>query len=254
MPPCCSHIEGKELFPNLRHINNDLFNDMPRLTLIHLAVHNELLSLPPLDGVHNLRSLVLAEMFLISELPSFEHIGGLSRLELVYLPMLRTLPDMALVPDLAHFASARLTQYCCNGFLGTCNLTSPLCGGNADRAIQPAQCLGTEAPRATLATIATMETFAFSVCLPSVFDTPNNSDAITEESINVCEGTLYRQCEYPVVSGQFGICYNTRMQVLSCVRNPIYITLRRAQIAANVGPACNPEVEKWLGCASNGTK
>jgi hypothetical protein len=71
---------------------------------------------------------------------------------------------------------------------------------------------------------------------------------LTREKIDMCGGIRYRQCEYPVGSGQVGICYNNRMQVLSCVVSPLYIGLRRAQIAAKVGPACDSAVEEWLGC------
>jgi len=83
-----SHIEGKELFPNLQHIDPDLFSDMPHLTFLHLAVHDQLLALPPLSGVPNLRSVVFAHMFSLEHAPSLEHVPSLQRLELAYLPVL----------------------------------------------------------------------------------------------------------------------------------------------------------------------
>lgn len=245
------HIEGKELFPNLQHLDPELFSDMPHLTFLHLAVHDKLRALPPLSGVPNLRSAVFAHMFSLERVPSLERVRSLQRLELPYLPVLQAIPDLTPLRHLVHFVVYRRSNLCCNGFMGKCDLDNAACTANTALGIPAAICMeGPNAPRATAGTLATVQAFSFAVCQDSPFDQANSTDALSFDTTAPCGGVPFRQCELPVnfESSGVGICYNNRMQVLSCVTNPDIIRLRQAQIAGAVGLPCNITEEAWFGC------
>ncbi|KAG1696453.1 hypothetical protein DVH05_018584 [Phytophthora capsici] len=57
-------------------------------------------------------------------------------------------------------------------------------------------------------------------------------------SDDLCGSVLYKSC---ILNGVQGICYNTRMMVISCVTQSAYITMRKLQIDER-------KVEAWLGC------
>lgn len=221
---------------------------MPYLTYLHMAVHDRLQALPSLSGVPSLRSIVFAHMFSLLEVPTFNDIAALQRLELDYLPRLRTVPDLSLLKHIVHFAAFRRSEFCCNGFLGTCDLTRLPCTANPVLDIPAAICLDDDVARATNGTKTLLERFSSSTCQDSKYDVVNATDNLRRDVIDVCGGVRFRQCEYPSGSGQFGICYNNRMQVLTCIINPDIITLRRAQIKLGINPACDPAEEAWLGC------
>lgn len=242
------HIEGKELFKNVLNVDEDLFSDLPRLTFLLFNSHDHLRKLPQLSGVPNLRSLVFAHMFSLPVVPPLDQVPMLQRLQLSNLPTLQYVPDLTPLTKLVFFAASRGANYCCNGFRGSCDLSDLFCLANTAIGTPNAVCLDESKPRISTGTAAVFNRFENNACHKTNFSAPNKSDVLTREVIEVCDGVRYRQCEYPPGSGHVGICYNSRLQVLSCVTNPNYIALRRAQIAANVGPRCDPAVEAWLGC------
>lgn len=227
---------------------------MPHLTFLHLAVHDQLLALPPLSGVPNLRSAVFAHMFSLEHAPSLEHVPSLQRLEIAYLPVLKAIPDLTPLHHLVHFVVFRRSHLCCNGFLGECDLTTRACTADPALGFPAATCQGADDPQATPGTRALIERFSYGVCQPIKFDQPNATDELAFDIISSCGGVPFRKCEFPPRSAgresSTGICYNNRMQVLSCVTNPDMIRLREAQIARGVGSPCNITEEAWLGCGN----
>ncbi|RLN38441.1 hypothetical protein BBJ28_00002074 [Nothophytophthora sp. Chile5] len=251
------HIEGKQGSRNLLTLPEDLFSDMPRLATIHFAVHENLSHFPALTGVPYLQSLAIVWMFQLHVVPSFEHVPGLQKLFLAYLPVLERLPDMSPLGSLVEFNIVRPSNICCNGFQGSCDLSDFFCLGNPTEDIPAAACLKDETdPRqavtpflGSVGTAKAFETFASSICQRSPFDAVSYSNVPTKETIEVCDGKPFRQCSLPDTNST-GICYNTRMQVLACLADENYIALRRLQIEEGVGLRCDPVEEKWLGCAS----
>jgi hypothetical protein len=95
------------------------------------------------------------------------------------------------------------------------------------------------------ATIAAVEKFSSTTCRRVL--RPGDLDvAPTEENVNLCNGTLWKQCNAP--GSPEAICYNERFMVVTCTWSPFPAKMRRMQIAQGVGDPCNPEVEAWLGC------
>lgn len=236
------------MFANLQTLDDALFFDMPQLTHLHIAVHSHLLALPRLDGAPNLQTLVLAYLFTVKEPPSIDSLHSLRRLELVNLPRLRSLPDLSSLQNLVALTIVRRTELCCNGFLGVCNLTDPLCSASPKMEISAATCLSADEPRATVGTQKVMTEFASSTCTGREFDAKSVDEDLSAKIVDICGGVLYRRCEYPDGSGAVGICYNNRMQVLTCTPSPEMIQFRRAQIELGIGAACDPAEEGWLGC------
>ncbi|RLN63162.1 hypothetical protein BBJ28_00025077 [Nothophytophthora sp. Chile5] len=265
-------IGGKHGTENLVSLPDDLLSDMPVLTYLHFGAHLLLEKLPPLDGVPSLRSLALAVMFSLVELPSLEHLVFLERLEIVMLPALRSLPDLASVESkLTSFVVKGNCQICCNGFLGTCDLSDSYCSGEYFGSTR-AECVGGE-PQAAPSTLEVISRFIDSVCFKIPMDSASVIDEIpVRENVEVCGGVRFRQCVSPwssppppnssgsgsstnatAAAGASispGICYNTRMQVLTCTRDPLKIELRKREIQENVGPVCDPVEEAWLGCVA----
>ncbi|KAL3670897.1 hypothetical protein V7S43_004082 [Phytophthora oleae] len=231
-----------------------MFADLPRLSMIHLGIHVNIKAIPALTGVPNLQSLTLAWTNQVRELPSFEHVPKLSRLVLSLLPRLERIPDLSPLQNLVEFVVFRPSHLCCNGFVGPCNLAHVSCQANLLLGTSPATCLTGEKNADTpftpflgsSATQKAFEKFAPSICQENLFDKLEILLFPTEETIEMCQGKPYKQCEFP---GHVpGICFNTRFQVLSCVPDDNYIALRRLQIEKGIGPTCDPTVEEWLGC------
>uniref|UniRef100_K3X7V5 WLGC domain-containing protein n=1 Tax=Globisporangium ultimum (strain ATCC 200006 / CBS 805.95 / DAOM BR144) TaxID=431595 RepID=K3X7V5_GLOUD len=244
------HVEGRQTSRNLLQIPDNLFQDLPVLTFLQLGIHRYLQRLPPLLGVPNLRSLVFARTFSITELPSFERLQKLERLELAYLPMLRTLPDMKPLINLVHFAVYRASPICCNGFASACNLTDSFCQADPIQILPAASCLKDDESRASPATQHFFETFASTICQKPASNLVLVSDIPTNKTIKMCGGVQFRECRIPNSddSSTAGICFRSRMQVLACTPDPNKVKLRKLQIARRVDPICDPVVEKWLGC------
>ncbi|KAE9107762.1 hypothetical protein PF005_g12703 [Phytophthora fragariae] len=120
-------IEGKYGNSNLLDLPEDLFGNFPRLTTIHLGVHENVDHIQPLTGVPNLQSLSLAWLTKLRELPSFQHVPKLGRLILSLMPNMEQLPDMSPLQNLIEFVLLRPNHICCNGFMGLCNLSHISC-------------------------------------------------------------------------------------------------------------------------------
>lgn len=227
---------------------------MSSLACVHLGVHSQLSRLPSFDGLVNLKRMTIAYLFSITELPSFKPLRRLERLDLVFLPLLRSIPDLTPVVEHLRFVNVfRPNQVCCNGFIGTCDLSHPFCATISEVRTTQVTCIP-ETDTALRATPGTQQVFhkhANSIC-QLAFATYN--EALTRETIDMCEGVPFRSCQLAstLANGtavvESGICFNTRMQVLACSLDPLKIQLRRQQILLNIEPVCDPMEEEWLGC------
>jgi hypothetical protein len=139
------HIESKT-FASVVALPEGMFDAMSSLTFIHFAAFIPVAKLPSFDGLTNLRSLTLAVFLVIEQLPSFDHLYNLERLVISCVPMLHTLPDFATIENLKAFAALDRGEWCCNGFLGACDLESPLCTPHPLWGSPAAKCLPTDRP------------------------------------------------------------------------------------------------------------
>lgn len=227
---------------------------MPRLSVIHFGIHQNLKQIPPLSGVPNLQSLTLAWVTQLHEVPRFDGVPKLRRLILLLLARLERLPDMSPLRDLDEFIIYRPSHICCNGFVGPCDLGHTSCQSNALLHTPPAACLTNDKDpnlavtpfQGSAATEKLFKKFAPFICGETLFDRLSFLTFPTKETIKMCDGKPFRQCVFP--GSIAGICYYTRFQVLSCLPDADYIALRRRQIEKGVGPKCDPIEEKWLGC------
>ncbi|POM70334.1 Hypothetical protein PHPALM_13240, partial [Phytophthora palmivora] len=238
------HLEGKLGRQNLRTLPEDLFSDMPWLSTVHVAVHPKLGNFPCLSGAPNLQSVTLAWLLELRTLPPFGDLRHLQTLRLVLMPHLEHLPDLSPLIDLSEFTLLRPIQLCCNGFRGTCDLADNFCVENSASGIPAASCFAGEPFLGSVGTQKMFEKFNASICQKLPSDLLVVPGAPTKQTIEMCDSKPFAQCELP--GGGIGICYNTRMQVLSCYGDENYITLRRYQI--QMGQRCDPILEKWLGC------
>ncbi|KAG7380648.1 hypothetical protein PHYPSEUDO_006949 [Phytophthora pseudosyringae] len=237
------HIESKS-FSAMAALSEDLFDGMASLTFIHLAAFSSMVKLPSLNGLTNLKSLTLAGFLFLEELPAFDNLHNLERLVLAILPSLNALPDFAPVKKLTSFATLDRGAWCCNGFLGDCDLSNDKCGVHPVWGLPAATCLASES-KATEATLASATKFSFSIC-GAVLGPEAVQGTPTEETMAVCKGAMYRQCNNP--NELEAMCYNVRFMGITCTPNSYAIEMRRRQIAQSVGDPCDPEVEAWLGC------
>lgn len=226
---------------------NDIFEDMPSLTFLHLGAIS-VSALPPLKGLSNLKYLVFAELLSLRELPSFEGLHNLETLILAIIPLVDSIPDTSPLYSLQLFATSDRGSFCCNGFLGDCDLTHSLCMRSDLWNSPPAICL--QPDRSTkLPTPATRETFLrfrMTACAGKAAPPGDVETGPTRATSDQCGGVMYRQCEPPI--GGIGMCYSTRMMAIACGRNEFAQEMRRQQIAKGIGDPCNPEYEAWLGC------
>ncbi|OWY91973.1 hypothetical protein PHMEG_00039208, partial [Phytophthora megakarya] len=239
------HVESKFTSPMVI-LPDNIFDDMSSLTFIHFAAFIPMPSLPSLDGLTNLKSLTLAVFLLLDKVPSFDKLHNLERLVLASLPAVNTLPDFSPIKNLKSFAASDRGTWCCNGFLGSCDLSDGKCGVHPLWGTPAATCIANDSTSlATAATIAAVEKFDITTCgpvlQPGVLEGPP-----TPELMAPCNGTLYRQCPWP--GGVEAMCYNARLMGIACTTNHYPIEMRRRQIAQGVGDKCNPEIEAWLGC------
>ncbi|KAJ8577256.1 hypothetical protein ON010_g1952 [Phytophthora cinnamomi] len=240
------NIESKDNSPVV-FMPDSMFDDMGSLAFMHLAGFITTKRLPSFHGLVHLKSLTLAAFLLLEEIPTFDNLRNLERLVLSILPSIDSLPDFAPLERLVSFAVADRGAWCCNGFLGTCNLKDPKCGVHPLWQTPAATCLATNGKEniATAATLAVVKKFSAFVCgdvlRPGMLETPPTPDAM-----GVCDGTMYKQCEGP--GGKEAMCFNTRSMGIACTASPFPIMMRRKQIAQGVGDACDPVVEAWLGC------
>lgn len=220
---------------------------MPWLSTLHIGTHPDLVSFPSLSGVPNLQSLTLAWLLVLRNLPTFDHLPRLQRLILTLLPHLEQLPDMAHLRALSDFTISRPVQLCCNGFRGACDLTDNYCVENWNSGIPPASCIAGEPFLGNVGTREIFDRFKTSICQKLSSDMLVVPNVPTKQTIEMCDSKPFGQCQLP--GGLTGICYNTRMQVLSCYGDANYVKLRQYQIQKGVGQKCDPLLEKWLGCS-----
>ncbi|RLN44582.1 hypothetical protein BBJ28_00012078 [Nothophytophthora sp. Chile5] len=271
------HIEGKSQALSLATLPQELFASMTHLTFIHLGVHPILRELPAFGGLTNLRSMTLVMMSELRQLPSdLTELHNLETFLLMMAPLVETVPDLSGMKESLKVLVIEPAAFCCNGFRGTdCDLSSAVCGTGwiqSDSIGEHLECLPTER-QATPGTLEVFTTFETSVCMsrnpPSSpaqsangsesanVDDSNNtvaedSEAILERGILQCAGVQYRECKLEGMgSSGSGMCLSDRFTPISCTGSANDIELRRRQIAARVGPNCNPDYETWLGCTAS---
>ncbi|KAF1787514.1 Leucine-rich repeat domain, L domain-like [Phytophthora cactorum] len=218
------HVESKISSPMVV-LPDDMFEDMSALTFIHFGAFVPMVKLPSFDGLTNLKSLTLAVFLLLEELPTFDHLHNLERIVLACLPAIDGLPDFSPIKNLKSFVALDRGAWCCNGFLGACDLRNDNCENLA-----------------TPATLAAVETFKAFTCGP-VLRPGTNEGPPTPEKMAPCNGTMYRQC-----GNTQSMCYNARFMGIACSATLYPVEMRRRQIAQGVGDPCDPDVEAWLGC------
>ncbi|ETM37849.1 hypothetical protein L914_15723 [Phytophthora nicotianae] len=245
------HIEGKQGSENLVYLPSDLFSNMPQLLFLHLALHPSLRTLPALDGTPKLQTLELAHLFGLSRLPDLDKTVDLHGIVIAYLPLLETLPDLLKLKHLVSVTVFRPSFLCCNGYLGSCDLNHPFCDADNAYGFPAATCLTDNKLQASSAMVKYLENFGPAVCYKTPDSLLEFADIPTKASVDMCGGVPYRRCDIvdPVTNEMFeGLCYNLRMQVLSCNPDPHNIEVRKLQIRLNVGTPCDPVEEAWLGC------
>ncbi|KAE8987494.1 hypothetical protein PF005_g20444 [Phytophthora fragariae] len=245
------HVEGKQGSENLVYLPNNLFSEMPHLVFLHLALHKSLDKFPALDGTPKLQTIELAHLIALAHLPDLDKTLNLRGIVIAYLPLLETLPDLLHLKHLISLTVFRPSFLCCNGYLGHCNLTHPFCAADTTHNFPAATCLTDNELPASPAMLNLLARFGSGVC----YKTPENllefADTPTKASVDSCGGVAYRRCEIldPTRNETLeGMCYNLRMQVISCNPDPNNMAVRRLQIKLNVGTPCNVVEEAWLGC------
>ncbi|KAE9123616.1 hypothetical protein PF006_g17385 [Phytophthora fragariae] len=240
------HVESKFTSPMVV-FPDDMFDDMSALTFIHFAVFLPMRKLPSFDGLTNLKSLALAVFLLLEEVPSFDKLHNLERFVLASLPAINNLPDFPPIKDLKSFAATDRGAWCCNGFLGHCDLSDGKCGVHPLSGTPAATCFASDGSDklATPATLAVVKKFSATTCGP-VLRPGVLEDPPTPELVAPCNGTMWKQCERP--GGVEAMCYNARFMGITCITTPYPIEMRQWQIAKGVGDPCNPAIEAWLGC------
>ncbi|ETP13412.1 hypothetical protein, variant 1 [Phytophthora nicotianae CJ01A1] len=238
-------VEGKATV-GLVSLPADMFDEMSSLTTLHLST-NVLTRLPSFHGLKSLKLLALVASMALVELPPFDSLHKLERIIIVIAPLLDSLPDLSPIYDLKTFVTMDRGTWCCNGFLGKCDLQNPMCGIHPVWGVPAATCLPINRTEkiASRGTLDTITKFSMSVCGGMHFLADHQPPPI-EETMASCDGILYRQCELP--GSPAAICYNARFMGIACTASTYPIEMRRRQIAQGVGDPCDPEYEAWLGC------
>ncbi|KAF1774792.1 Leucine-rich repeat domain, L domain-like [Phytophthora cactorum] len=123
----------------------------------------------------------------------------------------RRIPDFSPIKDLK-FAVSDRGAWCCNGFLGTCDLSNGNCGVHPLWGSPAVSCLDPNRTEnvATPVTLAAVEKFDATTCgpvlQPGVLEGPP-----TPEIMAPCNGTMYRQC-----GNAQAMCYNARFMGIAC--------------------------------------
>ncbi|KAE9216200.1 hypothetical protein PF004_g14525 [Phytophthora fragariae] len=238
------HIEGKYGSQNLLTLPKELFDNIPRLSTIHFAVHENLTAFPRLQGAPNLQSVTLAWSSL-RELPELENVPRLHRLAIAITPLLEKMPDMTAQKNLVEFVITQPSHICCNGFSGGCILNDSNGVQDSIVGVPAATCLDEEPFLGSSGTRAVFEKLAPTICAPLPPGFVPLDTMSTKKTSEMCDHRPFRQYRLP--GGLDGMCYNVRMQALMRLPDSIYISLQRYQI--QLGFACNPRLEKWLGCS-----
>ncbi|GMF22410.1 unnamed protein product [Phytophthora lilii] len=227
----------------LVYLPDDIFDDMSSLTVLHLGTQLALPRLPSFKGLENLKLFAVSGALSLTELPSFDNLGRLERLVIAIAPLIEILPDFSAVTNLKSFITMDRGTWCCNGFLGQCDLTNPLCGIHPLWGTPAATCVPANRT-ASAATLKVAARFTESICGGLVG--PNMQPDPTEDTMALCNGILYHECQLPGFPQ--AICYNARFMGIACTPSPFPIEMRRRQIRQGAGESCNPKYEAWLGC------
>ncbi|KAJ8571727.1 hypothetical protein ON010_g5105 [Phytophthora cinnamomi] len=235
-------IEGRPIDNNLVSLPQNLFDGMQKLTYLHLAVHQNLVQLSRLDGLTNLKSLTLAIMMALEQIPRLDKLTKLQLLQVVGTTSTQRIPDLS-----PHVGSVSLivveSQACCDGYI-VCNPSHRLCSAH------PA-CLDKNLPenRPNKVTQRIFDLITVKTCTTSAFTVTDFFKSPTKENVDNCGGVLYAQCQiFNGTANVAGMCYNERMQVVSCQTMPLYMAARKQEIQLGIGIPCDPVYEKWLGC------
>lgn len=245
------HIEGKQGSSNLEYLPSDLFSNMPKLLFLHLALHTSLETLPAFSGTPRLQTVELAHLFGLTRLPAVDKTTELRNIVIAYLPRLETLPDLLPLKHLISLIVFRPSFLCCNGYLSVCDLSDSFCDADPTHGFPAATCLADDTLRASPSMVALLQSFGPAVCLRTPDNLLEFADIPTKTSVDMCGGVPYRQCHLTDPANNesiMGMCYNLRMQVLSCNPDPNNIAVRKLQIKLKVGTPCNVVEEAWLGC------
>ncbi|KAK1932387.1 hypothetical protein P3T76_012381 [Phytophthora citrophthora] len=219
------HLEGDYTARRLQLVPAGTFDHMPHLTFIHFGGIPDVEELPSFSSLGKLRYLTLAILNSLKELPSFEGLSTLIALNIVEATRAKTLPSLAPLVSLKSLGLRYRTGVCCNGYItGTCDTTSFQCAPRVGEKY-PMTCITERVSDADKAIISMYD--ETEIC-PNSFAYDLESAAPTKyTSDDLCGSVLYKNCS---LNGVQGICYNTRMMVISCVTQPAYITMRKLQI------------------------
>ncbi|GMF54187.1 unnamed protein product [Phytophthora fragariaefolia] len=247
IPEAPSTRRHRALTSPMVHLPDDIFDDMQSLAFIHLAMFVATPKLPSFQGLTGLKSLTLAVFLVLQELPPLTNLQRLERFFMVGLISMDSLPDLSPVQNLKSFVVSDRGTWCCNGFLGDCDLSVDKCMVHPVWGAPAATCLPSNRTNkvATTATIELVKKFATTVCGP-VPKPEFLEGSPTPDIMAPCNGTLYRQCPRP--DNVESMCYNARFMGIACTTTPFPIEMRRRQIASGLGDKCDPTVEAWLGC------
>lgn len=239
-----SHIEGDFSGREIKYIPNDVFSEMKSLKLIHLGIILTLTSVPSLAGLTKLQYFALGAPHMLAELPPMDDLKSLLTLSLSEAYHLTQLPSLEKLKKLRYFSVTRRSEMCCNGFLsnGVCDLTDYRCKPHVNETT--VVCRNNSIPASEMAWIKAHTTG--SICAKVPYDLVDVAPSYASTD-GACGGVMFRKCTYRNTSG---ICFNTRMQVINCDTTGQYESIRRLEIARNVGVPCDPSVEAWLGCTS----
>ena len=225
---------------------------MKMLKVVNLGNNLELAELPDVVGHPVLRTMAFAMSHHVTQV-NFSNLPELQEMGLVGMSSLEALPDLEQFPKLTTFISQYPSMFCCNGFLSdtTCDLAGGLGGFCAVLSAFSGEtsCYAGEPSTATTLAVVRgyfMSCLAFVSTADMIVQVPLQADA------DQCDGVKYKQSTFTAM-GTPGICYNYRLQPISCY--PLeegvgYDVMRRAQIAQGIGEKCDPAVEAWLGCTA----
>ena len=177
-------------------------------------------------------------LYEIERIEAFTNPPALNFVLLVTMFKLKMLPDLTESDNIAAVIVALKNAMCCDGFLGTCDMTHPYCvkagyttADCVDASMVPwspamskAQALAAHIPRN---------------CQILNADIENAANALNAMSFQ-CESTRYKECH--MADGTPGICYNRVFLLLSCQLGSGngLIAMRKEQIALGVGDLCDP--------------
>lgn len=234
------HIEGRVPDTNLISLPDDLFESMGSLTYLHLGLHPNLMRLPSLDGLKNLKSVVFAALLSVTEIPSFQVARSLERVTLFLLPQVQAIPRFNEAVQLSYFAF-EIASACCNGYYGACNLNDPICATETS-------CRSGEAPtfQRSSSEIEMFSLFHASICKLPISARSDFKDP-TKATIDACGGVMYRECHLAGSNVSY-MCYSEGLKPIFCVSSAVNLQVRRQEILRHIGVPCDPVEEAWLGC------